>query len=316
VTSEDLEKFGLIPEFIGRLPVISVMDELGVDDLVQILQTPKNSLVKQYQKLFKFEKVKLSFDDEGTQEGRREGRHEKGRRARAAHDPRDRDARRDVRNPEPGQHPRGRDHRGGASRRARRRGQSPFATTASRASPSPMKSGLLIAAPTMKDRWFEQAVVLLCQFNSEGALGLVVNKDGPVTIGDVVERLELGIAATRASSDEHGGADPSRRAPASSCGAGAWRRRRAGTSVTTWRSRRRPSVSGASSRAARSSISASATPDGHRGQLDHEIQTGSWLFADLDSSILFDTPLGDRWERALGLLGLTRETVWMKPVDE
>jgi ATP-dependent Clp protease ATP-binding subunit ClpX len=64
VTSEDLEKFGLIPEFIGRLPVISVMDELGVDDLVQILQTPKNSLVKQYQKLFKFEKVKLSFDDQ------------------------------------------------------------------------------------------------------------------------------------------------------------------------------------------------------------------------------------------------------------
>ena len=61
-----------------------------------------------------------------------------------------------------------------------------------------MKSGLLIAAPTMKDRWFEQAVVLLCQFNSEGALGLVVNKDGPVSIGDVVERLELGIAATRA----------------------------------------------------------------------------------------------------------------------
>jgi ATP-dependent Clp protease ATP-binding subunit ClpX len=64
VTSEDLEKFGLIPEFIGRLPVISVMDELGVDDLIQILQTPKNSLVKQYQKLFKFEKVKLSFDDQ------------------------------------------------------------------------------------------------------------------------------------------------------------------------------------------------------------------------------------------------------------
>src|SRR5262245_57314241 len=43
----------------------------------------------------------------------------------------------------------------------------------------------------MKDRWFEEAVVLLCQFNSEGALGLVVNKDGPVSIEDVLERLEL-----------------------------------------------------------------------------------------------------------------------------
>ena len=52
------------------------------------------------------------------------------------------------------------------------------------------------------------------------------------------------------------------------------------------------------------------------GQDRSRLQTGSWLFADLDSSILFDTPLGDRWERALGLLGLTRETVWMKPVDE
>jgi len=63
-TPEDLEKFGLIPEFIGRLPVIAVMDELDEDDLVQILQEPKNSLVRQYQKLFKFEKVNLEFTDD------------------------------------------------------------------------------------------------------------------------------------------------------------------------------------------------------------------------------------------------------------
>jgi len=63
-TPSDLEKFGLIPEFIGRLPVIAVMDHLGEEDLIKILQEPKNSLVKQYQKLFKFEKVKLSFTDE------------------------------------------------------------------------------------------------------------------------------------------------------------------------------------------------------------------------------------------------------------
>jgi ATP-dependent Clp protease ATP-binding subunit ClpX len=63
-TPSDLEKFGLIPEFIGRLPVIAVMDHLGEEDLIKILQEPKNSLVKQYQKLFKFEKVKLSFTDD------------------------------------------------------------------------------------------------------------------------------------------------------------------------------------------------------------------------------------------------------------
>lgn len=63
-TPTDLEKFGLIPEFIGRLPVIAVMDHLDVDDLIRILKEPKNSLIRQYQKLFKFEKVKLAFTDE------------------------------------------------------------------------------------------------------------------------------------------------------------------------------------------------------------------------------------------------------------
>ncbi len=64
VTTEDLERFGLIPEFIGRLPVHAVMDRLSTDDLVHILLEPKNALIKQYQKLFKFEKVKLRFTDE------------------------------------------------------------------------------------------------------------------------------------------------------------------------------------------------------------------------------------------------------------
>lgn len=61
---EDLVKFGLIPEFIGRLPVIASLNPLTTDDLVHILKEPRNSLVKQYQKLFRFEKVKLSFTDE------------------------------------------------------------------------------------------------------------------------------------------------------------------------------------------------------------------------------------------------------------
>jgi ATP-dependent Clp protease ATP-binding subunit ClpX len=64
VRTEDLERFGLIPEFIGRLPVIAVMDPLTVDDLVHVMSEPKNALVKQYQKLLKFEKVKLRFTDE------------------------------------------------------------------------------------------------------------------------------------------------------------------------------------------------------------------------------------------------------------
>jgi len=61
VQPEDLLKFGLIPEFIGRLPVIASLGELSLDALVRILTEPKNALVKQYQKLFEFEGVKLKF---------------------------------------------------------------------------------------------------------------------------------------------------------------------------------------------------------------------------------------------------------------
>jgi ATP-dependent Clp protease ATP-binding subunit ClpX len=65
---EDLARFGLIPEFIGRLPVISVLDQLELDALVDILVKPKNALIKQYQRLFAFENVELSFTDEALKE--------------------------------------------------------------------------------------------------------------------------------------------------------------------------------------------------------------------------------------------------------
>jgi len=63
VQPEDLIKYGFIPEFVGRLPVIATLDELGVDDLVRILVEPKNSVVKQYQKLFEMEGVELRFTE-------------------------------------------------------------------------------------------------------------------------------------------------------------------------------------------------------------------------------------------------------------
>ena len=62
VRPEDLVKYGLIPEFTGRLPVVTVMDELSEDDLVRILTEPKNSLVRQYQKLLAMDGVKLEFE--------------------------------------------------------------------------------------------------------------------------------------------------------------------------------------------------------------------------------------------------------------
>jgi ATP-dependent Clp protease ATP-binding subunit ClpX len=61
---EDLVKFGLIPEFIGRLPVLATLEDLDEDALIQILSEPKNALVKQYQRLFEMEDVELSFHED------------------------------------------------------------------------------------------------------------------------------------------------------------------------------------------------------------------------------------------------------------
>jgi ATP-dependent Clp protease ATP-binding subunit ClpX len=64
IEPQDLIKFGMIPEFVGRLPVIATLMDLSEDDLVRILTEPKNALVKQYQKMFEMEKVKLTFTKE------------------------------------------------------------------------------------------------------------------------------------------------------------------------------------------------------------------------------------------------------------
>ena len=65
---EDLIKYGLIPEFIGRMPIIATLNDLDEKSLVKILKEPKNSLIKQYQRLFEFEEVKLEFLDEAILE--------------------------------------------------------------------------------------------------------------------------------------------------------------------------------------------------------------------------------------------------------
>ena len=63
VQPEDLLRFGLIPEFVGRLPVIATMNELDESDLIRILREPKNALTKQYEKLFEFDDIRLRFTE-------------------------------------------------------------------------------------------------------------------------------------------------------------------------------------------------------------------------------------------------------------
>lgn len=64
VTAHDLVKYGIIPELIGRLPVITALSGLDTDALVQILTVPKNSIVQQYKKLFELDNVELVFEDD------------------------------------------------------------------------------------------------------------------------------------------------------------------------------------------------------------------------------------------------------------
>ena len=65
---EDLIKYGLIPEFVGRMPILATLEDLDENSLVKILKEPKNSLLKQYKKLFEFENVKLNFKNEAIVE--------------------------------------------------------------------------------------------------------------------------------------------------------------------------------------------------------------------------------------------------------
>ena len=63
-TVEDLKNFGMIPEFLGRLPILFSLEALDEDMLVRILKEPKNAIIKQYQKLLELDEVKLEFTDE------------------------------------------------------------------------------------------------------------------------------------------------------------------------------------------------------------------------------------------------------------
>ena len=67
IEPEDLIRYGLIPEFVGRLPVLGTLHELDKAALIQILTTPRNAITRQYQKLFEYENVKLKFTEDGLE---------------------------------------------------------------------------------------------------------------------------------------------------------------------------------------------------------------------------------------------------------
>ena len=112
VMPEDLLNFGLIPEFIGRLPVISAVHQLRREDLVQILTEPKNALTRQYQRFFGYDSIELEFRDDALWEIADKALGARDRRPRPPLDHRERAPRRDVRAAEPQGRLQVRDHEG------------------------------------------------------------------------------------------------------------------------------------------------------------------------------------------------------------
>lgn len=177
-----------------------------------------------------------------------------------------------------------------------------------------MEPGFLISSPQMRDPNFHRTVVLLVQHSGEGALGLVVNRETPVRLGDVVEHLEVGTGpATRSNRAVLWGGPVER-------GAGFVLFK--GRAPEGWQVRGDLSVSASKERL---SALVAAGADFHLclgyagwgpGQLDREFTEGSWIHVDASSELLFECPVSDRYDRALALLGVTAESLWMNPIDE
>lgn len=166
----------------------------------------------------------------------------------------------------------------------------------------------------MRDPNFQRTVVLLCQHNEEGALGVVINRAGSVAVEEVLEGMSLARGRFSATPTWWGG--PVGR----------------DTGFVIWRG----AVSGEEGWTLAGEIAVSPSVDrltalveqgeafhlclGYAGwsatQLDQEIARGSWLYSDPDPSVVFDVPLDARYDLALALLGLKADAVWMQPIDE
>jgi putative transcriptional regulator len=175
-----------------------------------------------------------------------------------------------------------------------------------------VESGFLIASPQMRDPNFQRAVVLLVQHNREGALGLVVNRESPVRLGDVVDRI-VSVAPARANRPVLWGGPVER-------GAGFVLFK--GKAPEGWQIRGDLSVS--ASRERLSALVASGA-DFHlclgyagwgAGQLDREFAEGSWIHLEASADLIFECPIGDRYDRALARLGVSADTLWMNPINE
>lgn len=178
-----------------------------------------------------------------------------------------------------------------------------------------MQPTFLIASPQMRDPFFERTVVLVWHYDEEGALGVVVNKALEHTLPDVlvvdgsldlspydeelvgwggpVEATSATVLARGTVQDSEGWMLPE------------------GLAVTkSQEALLRLLGQGADI------LLVLGYAGWGPGQLDQEIAAGGWLATDVDPTLVFETPVEERWDAALARLGLSAHTVWMQPIDE
>ena len=176
-----------------------------------------------------------------------------------------------------------------------------------------MGPSFLIASPQLSDPFFERTVVLLWHHDEDGARGVVVNRPMEHTLVEVLEFDGVDLSPYQENRLSWGG-------PVDEAG---------GTVLTPVAIDAEdgftvPGLSISQHRSVLQDLVERAAPLklclGHAGwgpgQLDSEIATGGWLFTDLDPDLVFLTPPDELYDRALATLGLTAQTVWMRPVDE
>jgi len=177
-----------------------------------------------------------------------------------------------------------------------------------------MKVGLLIASPQMRDPNFARTVVLLCQHDAEGSLGVVINRMTNLTIQELLDQLDVDVTDSAGQQVLWGG--PMEQTAGFVVFSGQLE------SDTGWNLPDSLAVS--PSRQQLQEVLIEEIPYclclGYAGwgpgQLDDEIKTGSWLYTEIDRSLVLDTPVDERYDDALKSLGLTASQVWMVPIDE
>jgi putative transcriptional regulator len=176
-----------------------------------------------------------------------------------------------------------------------------------------VSTGLLISAPAMRDPNFARTVVLMCQHDEKGAIGLIISREGPVPVDEVLDRLELRAAVDYPQPTWWGG-------PVGT-----------GTGFVVWRGEVPEeegwNLGGGVAVSPSAERLAALARDGtdfelclgyagwSPGQLDKEIDEGGWLFTKVDATIVFDVAQADRYRAALASLGLSPDSFWNGPAD-